>query len=265
MDKSQDWATRIMHEASCHEANSFLTLTYSDEHLPFDYGLQLVDMQRWLKRLRITLKRHHGKTIRFFLCGEYGDEAQRPHYHPIIFGFDWLHDRYPWRKTKSGHLVYRSPSLEKTWPYGHAEIGTVTMQSAGYVSRYILKKIGGDKAPEHYTRTHPLTGEINRVAPEFITMSTTPGIGAGWYDKYSGDAFPSDFVIIDGQKRPIPRYYTEKLKKASENDALKIKWARMRNSARHQDNNTPERLATREESQHLRSEKLKREHDKDPS
>lgn len=29
-------------------------------------------------------------------------------------------------------------------------------------------------------------------------MSSSFGIGARWYDKYKGDVFPFDFVIIDG-------------------------------------------------------------------
>lgn len=255
MDRSRDWATRIVHEASLHEANAFLTLTFNDDNLPSDYSVRVEDVQRFMKRLRKALA---PTRVRFFACGEYGDANQRPHYHIMIFGYDFP-DKQPWRKTGSGFVVHRSPLLDKCWGFGHAEIGTVTVQSAGYVSRYILKKIGGDPADAHYTRTHPLTGEVNRVRPEFIVMSTNPGLGRGWYDKYQGDAFPSDFVVIEGEKRSIPRYYSKQLKDASENDARKIKWSRMRNAAKHADNNTPDRLAVREELQHIRAEKLVRD------
>lgn len=90
-----------------------------------------------------------GYLIRYFACGEYGGKTDRPHYHAIIFGHvfpDWK----PWRQSVSGHLLYRSADFERVWGKGHCEIGDVTSQSAGYVSRYILKKVIGNAVKEHY-------------------------------------------------------------------------------------------------------------------
>lgn len=151
MSRAQDWATRIKHEASLHEANSFLTLTYSDDWLPDNYSVSVKALQDFMKRLRKSLE---PKKIRFFACGEYGEKNLRPHYHLIIFGHDFP-DRTLWRKTGSGYLTYRSASLEKVWPFGHCEIGTVTTESAGYVARYVLKKVTGQEAEGAYTRVHP--------------------------------------------------------------------------------------------------------------
>lgn len=254
MDRSRDWATRIWHEASCHQANSFLTLTYSDDHLPDDYSVSVVEMQKFMKRLRKKL----GFRVRFFGCGEYGDENLRPHYHAIIFGHDFPEKRL-WRKLPSGHYSYRSEVLDTLWTKGHAEIGTVTLESAGYVARYIMKKVNGHQAAEHYWRKHPITGCEAQVRPEFICMSSRPGIGRQWYDRFSGDCFPSDFVVVDGQKRPIPRYYTKQLRKASEDQYWDVKTKRGERADAHADNNTPERLAIREESQALRAARLKRD------
>jgi len=36
---------------------------------------------------------------------------------------------------------------------GHCEIGALTFESAAYVARYIMKKVNGDLAAEHYKRT----------------------------------------------------------------------------------------------------------------
>jgi len=44
-------------------------------------------------------------------------------------------------------------------------------------------------------------------------MSRRPGIGAEWYQQYSSDAFPSDFLIADGKKFSVPKYYLNKLEK----------------------------------------------------
>jgi len=35
LERSRQWAMRCMHEAAQHERNSFITLTYDDENLPF--------------------------------------------------------------------------------------------------------------------------------------------------------------------------------------------------------------------------------------
>lgn len=250
LSKARDWETRLYHEGQQHERSSFVTLTFSDEHLPPDMSVSVRDLQLFMKRLR---KRNPG--VRFFACGEYGDANFRPHYHLILFGKEFS-DQTPWRKTGSGHVVYRSAELEALWPFGHAEVGTVTPQSCGYVARYCIKKVNGEKAKSYYRRIHPETGEIIDVRPEFIVMSRRPGIGGAWFDKHSRDAFPSDFVVVDGKKRAVPAYYTKKLDDLS---SAVIKGARKRNAAKHADNNTPARLEVREEVVQRRIERLKRD------
>jgi hypothetical protein len=252
MDRARDWATRLTHEASQHAASCFVTLTFSDAHLPDDYSVSVRDTQLFMKRLR----KRHGKAIRFFACGEYGDTNSRPHYHFALFGVDFSSDRYLWRRTPSGHLQYRSRALEELWPYGNSEIGSLTVQSAGYIARYITKKITGKLADTHYRRLHPLTGELVQVRPEFVVMSRRPGIGASWLGKYKCDAFPSDFVVIEGQKRPVPRYYLNALQE-DERDSVILK--RLAKGQAHAQDRTPDRLAVREEVQAIRLDKLKRE------
>ena len=93
------------------------------------------------------------------MCGEYGENRGRPHFHACLFNFDFP-DKKVWRKTSQGHPVWRSPSLEALWPYGFSEIGSVTFQSAAYVARYIMKKATGRDAEQVYEWTDPLTGEV---------------------------------------------------------------------------------------------------------
>lgn len=205
--RKDEWKTRILLEGKMHECASFVTLTYGQEHLPADYSLSKEHAQKWIKRLRFTL----GETrIRYFLCGEYGGEKLRPHYHAIVFGFDFP-DRTPWRRTPSGEVSYRSELLERTWTLGHSEVGTFTAASAGYVAGYSVKKISGNPAVEHYARMNPATGEIHQVIPEFILMSSNPGIGASWLSEYKVDVEESTFLIVDGQRKPLPRYFKRKL------------------------------------------------------
>lgn len=205
------WSTRLYHEGMFHEESSFLTLTYADEWLPDDYSVSVRPLQLFFKRLR---KLRPGKTLRYFACGEYGDKDQRPHYHVVLFGEDFA-DKTVWRQTTSGFVTHRSKFLERLWPFGHSEIGTVTPQSCAYVARYVMKKVNGKLAQKHYERVHPLTGELVEVQPEFLVMSKN--IGAEWFEKFSTDAFPSDFVTVDGVKKPVPRYYLKRL--AARDDA----------------------------------------------
>ena len=94
LERSRQWAVRCVHESSLHRFSSFITLTYNDEHLPSDRSLNVEHFQRFMKRLRKHLE---PLKIRFFHCGEYGDKFRRPHYHAIVFGYDFP-DRIPFQK-----------------------------------------------------------------------------------------------------------------------------------------------------------------------
>lgn len=233
-----------------HDVSLFVTLTFSDDCLPSDLSVNVRDLQLFMKRLR----KKYGSNIRFFASGEYGDKLLRPHYHLILFGIDF-DDRVPWRKTSSGHVVYRSAKLEALWPFGHCEIGAVTRQSAGYVARYCLKKVNGERAAEVYRRVDAATGETWQVRPEFIVMSRRPGIGGAWFSEFRGDAFPSDYVVVDGLKRSVPRYYKNKLERI---EALAVGAKRQKRARKHAANNTDSRLLVRAEATALRVKRLTR-------
>lgn len=280
VDKSREWATRIAHEASLYEENSFLTLTYNDPSLPSDYSVSIRELQLFMKRLRKAIE---PIKIRFFACGEYGDLNGRPHYHAIIFGYGFP-DKVPWRKSASGLVCYRSAQLDRVWsrliddeyvPIGHAEIGTVTKQSGGYVARYVIKKIGGSAAPDHYERIHSVTGEVCNVKPEFMCCSTRPGIGSAFIDAWGKDAFPSGFLVHQGQKCPVPRYYKNRVKdqidrssqpsglRQDDLDETRRKQMKIRQTEEFKKNNTSERMAVREECLELRLKQLKRDYEND--
>lgn len=258
--RSKEWAVRINHEAKLHESNCFVTLTYSDECLPEDFSVSIRAVQLFMKRLRKLLSAR-GIKVRFFACGEYGEDNYRPHYHIMIFGYDFP-DKSIWRRTGSGHYTYVSKELQQLWPLGFSDIGNVTFQSAAYVARYILKKVTGAPAEEHYRRVHPITGEEVVVRPEFILMSTKPGIGSSWFERFQCDAFPSDFLIVDGKRVPVPRYYKKKLEaqeEASRAVVLQVLTKRKSAARERAADNTPDRLKVREEVMQLKVKRLRRE------
>jgi hypothetical protein len=214
---SRQWAVRCVHEAQMHDNNSFITLTYSPEELmkrENPWSLDVRDFQLFMKRLR----KRYGKKVRFFHCGEYGDKNARPHYHALLFGHDF-EDKKLWQ-VRDDVRLFISDELNELWPYGFSTIGDVSFQSAAYCARYVMKKITGDKADDHYTWIDPTTGEVRPRSPEYCTMSRNKGLGHDWLMKYKSDVYPNDYVVVNGHEIKPPRYYDSLL---SEEELVKIK------------------------------------------
>ena len=192
------------------------------------------------------------------MCGEYGDENGRPHYHAILFNvkFD---DRVRWRKTPTGYLQYRSKTLEDLWGLGNCEFGDVTFKSAAYVARYIMKKVTGDAASMHYCDFDPVTGEIfSERKPEFNNMSRRPGIGRDWLDKYQSDVYPHGSVVVNGKEVRPPRYYDQVFKAVDPKEFEHMTLLRSLEMRKHDTDMTPERLAVREQVALSKISSLKR-------
>lgn len=258
---SRQWAVRCMHESTLYTQNSFITLTYSPENLPEDHSIHLEHLQKFFKRLR---KQIHPRKIRYFACGEYGENKNRPHYHAIIFNYDFPDKRL--HTKQNGNLLYRSELLEKVWTEGYSMIGNVTFESCAYVARYVMKKRKGDDNhvdkhgktnASYYEICDPETGEIHTLNREFCTMSRRPGIGKDWCLKYKTD-LDKDFLTIDGKKHKLPKYYDSILEKEDELAMLYRKNKRRREAEKREDDNTIERLQVREKVQIEKMKLLKR-------
>ena len=220
LDRSRDWATRCMLEASYHEHNCFITLTYNDDHLPAKReiidtdgviakspynSLQKKDFQNFMKRLRKHLE---PLKIRFFACGEYGSKTFRPHYHAIIFGYDFP-DKVFLKSNFRGDKYYISKELQDAWsdPNDHKPIGNIlvtdiSFDTCAYVARYCLKKSDNDMSAFY---------KIFNVDPEFTLMSRKPGIGRDYYEENKDKIYEDGRIILSDIKgvkilRP-PKYY----------------------------------------------------------
>ena len=104
--------------------NSFVTLTFSDEHLPEGGHVVKELLDTFIDSLRARLRRNFGIQVRYFGCGEYGTQFGRPHYHLLLFGYDFP-DKLKFRKH-CGVWYYISEMLQKLWPYGFSLIGDLT-------------------------------------------------------------------------------------------------------------------------------------------
>lgn len=256
LERSRQWAVRCMHEASLYDNNCFITLTYSDEYLPRDNSLNVKHFQDFMKRLR----KKYGSGIRYYHCGEYGEKYGRPHYHACVFNLDFP-DKYLF-KDENGIKLYRSEALEKLWPFGHSSIGSVTFDSAAYVARYIMKKVTGDSSFYYYRTVDFETGEIvAERKPEYNTMSQ--GIGKNWYEEYQEDVYPRDYVVVNGKEVRPPKYYDRLYEVEYPSDFARLKESRKLNAKKYADNNTPDRLKTREQVKLSRLNNLPRKLDKD--
>lgn len=198
--RKREWAVRCYHEASLHAKNCWVNPTYALDPITVNRR----DYQIFFKNLR-----NHGFRFRYFGCAEYGSKLSRPHGHICLFGMDFIEDQYPWKKI-DGRLYYRSPTLEKCWIHGHCLVTTLSGTNAGYTAGYVQKKINGDKAEDHYTRT--IGDQVIQVAPEFGMMSRRPGLGEKWIEKYYKETYPADFVVFNGKEVATPRYYDKWLK-----------------------------------------------------
>lgn len=235
LERSRQWAIRCVFEADLYDDNCFITLTYDDDNIPAGGSLRKDHFQKFMKRLRKKYVKDVDDRIRYFECGEYGENFDRPHYHACLFNFDFK-DKVLW-DIRDGVRLYRSESLEKLWPYGYSTIGDVTFESSAYVARYIMKKITGGESEEHYK------GRL----PEYVTMSRRPGLAKVWYDKYKDtDVLPADSVVVrNGVVCKPPKYFDKELEKYDKVMYNCIKEKR-REMAKNNPDNSLDRLKVRE-------------------
>lgn len=219
LNKARFWTFRIMMEARLHEKTLWTTITYNDDFLPKSYfdpntgqvfegdtkgfsTLHPEDVELFLKRVR---KKLPPRSFRFFLCGEYGEDNIRPHYHLCVFG----------------HGEEILPLLQRSWtcpvtkkPYGlidRISHGPITWQNARYTAKYNLKKL-----------TRKDDKRLEGRFPEFTRSSK--GLGMGFVKRFA-DALRNSSgyahilatgdiprqVRTDGRTWPLDRYLREKI------------------------------------------------------
>lgn len=270
--RANHWAERCKHEAQQHQHCSFLTLTYNDRWAPNDGNLQPRDLQLFLKRLRKRLHRvlasdtkrarpqsqrvsssdprnrilsNPRAPLRYFACGEYGEETGRPHYHLLLFNADFAGARIG---TSHGHELRTNDHLADCWShpttnesYGHHTIGTALPGAvAGYIAKYVLK------SHRYNSLNNPICdrdGVANPlwIKPPFTRMSK--GIGLAWLTTYHSD-LAKGYITSDGRKVALPRYYKRQLtqKERFRQTALALEHYQHQYQQFHKgDSNTPER------------------------
>lgn len=258
LDRSRMWAARIMHEAHEWPVNSFVTLTYRDPwkcdaeqfkdgyYIPSNGSLAHGHFQDFMKRLRYH---HPDQPIRYYMCGEYGDDNYRPHYHACLFNCGWP-DAERIQSGPSGEPLWTSKTLASIWKYGYVSVAPLTPANAAYTARYVMKKVTGDRAQDHYMRCDDY-GVAYWLEPEYTRMSRGEeygGIGKKFFEKYSGDFFPSGQTPLLGPSpkvvNGVPRYYEEMHERQLPEEVHAVKQQRKEYVMDNPELFTPEHLET---------------------
>lgn len=152
--------------------------------------------------------------FRFAVCGEYGDQNDRPHYHALVFGIEPKDSQF-YKNNDLEQPLFVSKTLEEIWGKGRVWHGALTFESAAYVARYCLKKISGPAKAGHYKETLDLrTGELFYAkTPEFFHTSRRPGLAMDWLKKYGADVWTHDHIVSRGKSMLPPRAFLKALEK----------------------------------------------------
>lgn len=120
--RKDDWIFRLKKEFYNSKYSVFVTLTYNDLSVPTSPdgtpSLRMADVSDFMKRLRKRI----GTGVRFFGCGEYGKETNRPHYHLLLFNVPETVER----------------DIRAAWPWGHIKVDTLTEGRIAYTCKYVL-------------------------------------------------------------------------------------------------------------------------------
>jgi len=203
-----------MHECRDHDGAIFATITYNDAHVHPDGALVPSHLSEFFRKLRKAVRGRKTKSgikrpahvlgnddqspyhrqLRYVACGEYGDRSGRPHYHAILFGVAFS-DAQP-----ATSKLLNSRTLEKLWGRGTVNYGEVTRASAAYVAGYTVKSLG--------KLQHSVDGVS--IPRPFLRVSTHPGIGARYAERFATD-FRTGTLVVDGDHQRIPRYYRKRI------------------------------------------------------
>jgi hypothetical protein len=89
-------------------------------------------------------------------------------------------------------------------------------------------------------------------------MSLKPGIGYGFYEKYTSDIYPHDYVVINGREARPPKFYDKKFAQDYPEAFEALQFERFLDAVDRFEDNTDERLLVKEQVQAAKFSRLKR-------
>lgn len=207
---SNDWAVRISLELKTRPLNNwFITFTYSDDNLTRnEKGLPILnyrDFQLFMKKLR---KKY--SDLKYLVAGEYGSKSGRPHYHALIFNLPLKDLKLTGEVNHQGDRYYFSKEIDNLWNKGMSVIGELNYKTAGYTTRYALKKL------KQYDYK-----ELG-IPPEKLLISN--GIGKDYFYENWEKIYENDIVYFKNDNKIMkskpPRYYDRLMIKEGREDIV---------------------------------------------
>lgn len=180
LEHAKEWGLRCALEwfTSSDKECYFLTLTYADD---FNDGkLHKIHVQDFIKKLRSKFR---GIKFKYFVCGEFGEKTNRPHYHMLLFGLNL--GKLIFYKMSGKNALYLSNLVSLLWKFGNVVIGNLTFNSAFYTARYAMKK--------------------NKV--DGMIQLQSQGIGKDYFLNNYKEIISNGYVVFNHIKYKIPRYF----------------------------------------------------------
>lgn len=186
--KQSDWISRLYVESLMSLSSFFVTLTYDENHLPFPEGVNVKDVQLFMRRF----KKKSPYKFKYFVVSEYGSISSRPHYHILFF----FRDRYDW--------ITLSYDLADCWKLGQHKIGTVDIASIRYCAKYCLKS-RVDSRHLYKNKTFSLVSKANR-------WDKMNSIGSDLFSELKKYSDREIFEVVSYDRCvAMPRYYRDKV------------------------------------------------------
>jgi hypothetical protein len=212
--KRREWAFRLNEEAKQHANVYLLTLTYSEEYVPYlnletgEYPVRAVnlgddlqetdrlekivykkDVQNFIKRVRKAQTQFYKKCnqeprkIRYYACSEYGTKnTKRPHYHIILFSAE--------------PYIIQDWQMLKLWKFGAVDIEPMNREVGTYY--YTTKYLFKQRQIRNTWTFKP-----------FSLMSTKPFIGYSYIEQHKARHFQNRdlFTRFNDKEIIIPKIY----------------------------------------------------------
>lgn len=194
--RANNYIFRCLQQLKVTPLAHFVTLTYEDPPLsPNGFmTLQKSDFQKFMKRLRKRC-RPQNNIIKYFACGEYGTQTERPHYHAIIYNAKYEDIEAAWNDYPGNGLLHRDD---------------VNGNTVAYVAKYMLKG--------KFKRKH----KNDDREKEFQLFSKALGVNYinAASIKWHKEDISRQYATINGYKIALPRWFREQLYDEAERNAI---------------------------------------------
>lgn len=201
-NRRREWTFRLSEEMLTADYTAFATLTYDEQHLPVTDTdelsdiptLKYEDVQLFLKRFRKRLSQL-SINLRYFICGEYGSNTYRPHYHCMFF----FRSDIP--NNVINNCVLFPKLFRDSWTLGNITDFQQAKSngSLGYCSKYV-NKFFDVKLLETQAVEKSLKSQL--IGRDYITRMKK------WHLE---DPENRKYANFDGYKISLPRTFRQKI------------------------------------------------------